>query len=120
MYEPVVAVLGENRTIGRILEVLLGTTGYDARFLVGIGPGELGDLLSDVDLVILPPLPGPRRRKAYLESIAATPAGAVPLLELVRDGEEPYPPAGNVVPWPCSLEILERKVRDAIPPREAG
>lgn len=115
MYEPVVAVLGENRTIGRIIEVLLRTTGYDARFLVGIGPGDLGGLLSDVDLVILPPLRGPRRRAAYLESIAAT-----PLLELVRDGEEPYPPAGNVVPWPCSLEILERKVRDAIPPCEAG
>jgi hypothetical protein len=120
MCEPVVAVLGGNRIIGGILETSLQMAGCDARFLAGTESGELGDLLSDVRLVILPPLLGTERREAYLEGIAATPAAAVPLLELVRDGEEPKSLAGNFVPWPCSLEVLEREVKAAIPRCESG
>lgn len=116
-----VAVLGGNRVIGRVLELLLQTAGYRARFLEDARPDSLGELLSGVELVILPPLLGTERREAYLEAIAATPAAAVPLMELVRDGEETDSSVGNIVPWPCSLEILEREVRAALaPPCEAG
>lgn len=105
--------------IGRVLELLLQTTGYEARFLEGAEPEKLGDLLSDVQLVILPPLLGTECRQAYLEGIVATPAAAVPLMELVRDGEETEPRTGKIVPWPCSLEVLEREIKAAIPQCEA-
>jgi hypothetical protein len=114
--EPIpVAILGGNPVVGRSLESLLGLAGYDVRFVEDPDPEGLARLLAGVQLVIFPPLSDGESHNALLSRVQDVPTVAgVPVLELVRDGDEDGDLRENVVLWPCTLESLDKRMKTAL------
>jgi hypothetical protein len=108
----VVAILGGSSVVGRALESLLRPAGYDARFFPEHSAGLAGTLGGASVALILPSL-NTRRKEALIARLTAD----LPIIELaphpdrVRNGQR------TIVPWPCSLEELERSIEAALSAR---
>ncbi len=118
------AIWGDG-VVGRILVLLLQSSGHEARFLPASSSVKPASLES-IDLLVLTPTPGlsTERRKALLSSLRDAPEVAtIPVLELVEVGaSSEEPPEGgrarseswHAVPWPCKIEELERRIALAV------
>jgi hypothetical protein len=113
----VVAILGGSSVVGRALESLLRPAGYDARFFPEHSAGLAGTLGGASVALILPSL-NTRRKEALIARLTTAPPTAdLPIIELaphpdrVRNGQR------TIVPWPCSLEELERSIEAALSAR---
>ena len=103
--------------IGRALVLLLRSSGYKASFL-STSSLEKPGALEDVRLVLLAPAPGlsiqdRESQLALLREMSR--AAKMPVLELVETSKEkPEGPARegswHMMPWPCGIEELERRV----------
>lgn len=114
------AIWGDG-VVGRILVLLLRSSGHEARFLPASSSVQPASLES-IDLLVLTPTPGlsAERRKALLSSLRdITEAARIPVLELVELGaSSEEPPEGGcarseewqAVPWPCEIKELERRI----------
>jgi hypothetical protein len=112
-----VVVLGEDRVVGRALELLLWSTNWNVRFLTEPPSDEAG-LLKVIRLLLLAPGLSAERRRAIVTDIRSMPATArVPILQLgyEPDGlEEPQGELDRLVPWPCRAEELRRYIDAAL------
>lgn len=106
-----VAILGESHLVGKVLEVLLQVAGYEARFFGAPDADGLGEALADARLVVLSPASG--IKYAAIDGILAA---GMPVLKLIRDGDEEGEPPDAVVPWPCRLEYLGERIEAALRP----
>jgi hypothetical protein len=114
------AIWGD-RLVGQILELLLRSSGHEARFLPASSSLQPSSL-EEIDLLVLTPTPelSTERREALLSSLSDTPeAATIPVLELVGlDAFSEEPPdegrarseSWHTVPWPCRIEELERRI----------
>lgn len=112
--------------MGRTLVLLLRSSGHKARFLPASSSSLQPPSLEGIDLLILTPTPqlSTERREALLSSLRDTPeTAAIPVLELVKVGtfpEEPPDRGGtrseswHLVPWPCGIQELERRIALAV------
>jgi hypothetical protein len=119
------AICGDG-LVGRILVLLLRSSGHEARLLPAAPSSLEPPSLEGIDLLVLTPTPelGTKRREALLSSLRDTPeAATIPVLELVESGafsEEPPDGGGarseswHAVPWPCRIEELERRIALAV------
>lgn len=108
--------------VGRILVLLLRSSGYQARFLPASSLNELG-ALEGVRLLLLTPMPelNTKRRETLSVSLRdMTKATEMTVLDLVtpseetREGGEARDESWHVVQWPCGIEELERRVEAAL------
>jgi hypothetical protein len=114
-------ILGDP-VVGRALMLLLRGSGYEAKF-VPTSSSSQHLPLNGSDLVLLTPTPelSSERRKALVASLRErTRSAKLPVLELATPFQET--PIGEIegerwhyVPWPCSLEELERWTKSALP-----
>jgi hypothetical protein len=116
------AVCGD-AVVGRILALLLGNSGYKARYLP---PSSLNDprALEEVWLLLLTSTPqlSIERREELLATVKdiqeATQLTGLIVLELVtsseRKREEAQDGSWHMVPWPCRVEELEQRIEAAL------
>lgn len=124
------AIWGDG-VVGRILVLLLQSSGHEARFLPASSSVKPASLES-IDLLVLTPTPAlsAERRRALLSALRdVTEAARIPVLELVEVGasfEKPPEEEGEggeggegggarsetwqAVPWPCEIKELERRI----------
>ena len=107
-----VAILGGSPVVGRSLEVMLKSAGYDARFLNGSFIDKPAELPEEVGLVILTPGLHYKGRERFLKVREETPAGTtkIPVLELVTASERERADQPGYVLWPCQVKDLEREI----------
>jgi hypothetical protein len=75
--------------------------------------------LDGVDIVLLGPALGDDRREAFLRSMKSSPTTAcIPVLTLSTVLRESFTEDVGLVPWPCNIEDLERRIESAL--RGAG
>lgn len=110
-----VAILGGDPVIGGSLETLLRAAGYRARFLREPGGEEIYDLLANFHILLVAPELSAEYRGALREMMVgqATPS-KISVLELLPADEKRSVRGGRVVPWPCSMEELERAIDAAL------
>jgi hypothetical protein len=115
-------ILGDP-VVGRALMLLLRGSGYEAKFLPASSLSKQL-LLKGSDLLLLTPTPelSGERREALVASLRErTRSAKLPVLELATppspeiskgamEGEQ-----WHYVPWPCSIEELERWTESALP-----
>jgi hypothetical protein len=114
-----VAIFGGDAVVGQALKLRLRDVGYRARFLDESLADEAAELLGDANLILLGPRLSAKRREVFLSSLRSAPATAgAPILELVvsspdgaREGREE---AVGLVPWPCRIEELRRKIKASL------
>ena len=112
---PTLAIVDGDPVTARALRVLLEGAGYKVRYLAQPFDGHLGNLLEDVNLLLLPHTLGPKARDAWVGSIAEIPElVALPIVALTPYGDEPthggaHGLAGHV-PWPSSIGVLVQRI----------
>jgi hypothetical protein len=106
--------------VGQALVVMLRGSGYDARFLSTSSLSE-PESWGDIQLLVLASTPqlSTEHRQARLASLKealGVTTKEVAVLELITISEEP-PEGGeareeswHVMPWPCKIEELERRI----------
>jgi len=107
------AIVDGNPVVARALKLLLQGAGYDVRSLEYPFEGDLGELLGDARLLLLPPTLGAEVREALVGEIKARPAlASLPIVALVSALDEAPQSDGLAayVPWPCRLEALTRHI----------
>ena len=114
-------ILGDP-VVGRALMLLLRGSGYEAKFLPATSLSQHLPLKGS-DLLLLTPTPelSYESREALVASLRErTRSAKLPVLELATPLQET--PIGEMegewwhsVPWPCSLEELERWTESALP-----
>lgn len=108
-----VAILGGDPIIGGSLGALLQSAGYRAQFLSENRVDKIDELLAGSQLVIVAPSASSEFEKALLERMSRQPALERPVLELVPvNGEQSV--REHALPWPCSLEELERTINSVL------
>jgi hypothetical protein len=103
------------------LVLLLGSSGYEARFLPSSSLNEPG-VLEDVRLLVLTPTPklSTKQREASLASLSdVLETAKIPVLELTTLSEDtqeggPRDEAWYPVLWPCAIEKLEQQIEAAL------
>jgi hypothetical protein len=110
-----VIVVGGDPAMGRSLEALLQSVGYDARFQPEPLTDGLGELLADSRLLLVAPGLSVESHKA-LTPAAMGPTTKIPVLELLpaNGGEAVGIQGADAVPWPCPPEELQRRIRAAL------
>lgn len=116
----ILAVCGDP-VVGRALVLLLQGSLYDVRFLPTSSLGESAGL-EDVQLLLLTPTweLNAERREALLTSLkGASEDAEMPVLELSSSSGDPRNGGTRSrqehrVPWPCSTEELERRIKAAL------
>lgn len=109
-----VALIGEDPVVDGVLKQLLGGIGYRAVTLAASAAGADGSL-DGVHLLLLAPGLRVEVREAALISLAAAPdTASIPVLELISDLTEAREVRGQIVPWPCRTEELERRIESAL------
>jgi hypothetical protein len=114
-----IAILGGDLLVSRVLEAVLQSVGYDARYLNGSFTDEPTELLDEeVRLVIFAPRMSTERRKFFLSRVRGTPATVgVPVLELVTASDASENGREELVDpvlWPCFTEELKREIEAAL------
>ncbi len=107
-----VAILGGSPVVGRSLEEMLKSAGYDAQFLNGSFIDKPAELPEEVGLVILTPGLHYKGRERFLKGREKTSAGTtkIPVLELVTASERERADQLGYVLWPCRVKDLEREI----------
>ncbi len=109
-----VAILGGNPLVGRALELLLGSAGYEVRLLEEPGAFEDRDLLAGVDVLLLGRGVSDERREKFLGAMASTlETATIPVLALSPGPEGALAAEDRLVPWPGRVEDLAREI-DAV------
>ena len=108
-------VVGGEPAVGRSLEALLQVAGYDARFQPEPLTDGLGGLLADSRLLLVAPGLSIESYKALTDMVIRA-ATETPVLELLpaNGGKEMGIQGAHAAPWPCPLEELLRRVREAL------
>jgi hypothetical protein len=114
-----VAILGDDPIVNRCLQLLLKGVGYEPLLSRGSNERASEVELDGVDIVLLGPALGDDRREAFLRSMKSSPATAcIPVLTLSTVLREAFTEDVGLVPWPCNIEDLERRIESAL--RGAG
>ena len=112
-----IAILGGNSVAGRALEALLQGVGYDTRLIEDPPEGPPEELLDGVRLLLLAPTLSTEPREAFLAEMGGTLAAAnIPVLTLSTTIKEALGDGPVIIPWPCRLEDLTRKIEAALLP----
>ena len=110
-----VLITGGDPMVGQTVAALLDTAGYDAKFLNGSFFEAPAEQFDGTRLIVLGPRLKAERRAALLNKIGSTPTiSGVPLLELDPSPRSPRTVPVHLVPWPCSIEELERKIESLL------
>jgi hypothetical protein len=109
-----VVIVGGEVLVGRTLELLLRSADCKVRFLSEPSLGE-SEMLDGIRLLILAPGANTESREAALALISARTAEArIEVLELADDRQGALVGAREVLPWPCRIEYLKRRVMAAL------
>ena len=112
-----IAILGGNSVAGRALEALLQGVGYDTRLIEDPPESPPEQLLDRVRLLLLAPTLSTESREALLAAMGGTLAAAnIPVLTLSTTIKEALGDGPVIIPWPCRLEDLTRKIEGALLP----
>ena len=111
-----VAILSGDPVVGRALDILLRSAGYEVRLLGEPEAFGVEDLLEGVDVLILGRGLSDDRREDFLRTMTSTlKTATIPVLSL-----SPAPKGtlaeDRLVPWPCKIEDLEREIEAALKP----
>jgi hypothetical protein len=107
-----VTILGDDPVVARALELLLRSTGHDARFVADPADTRLDERLASLQLLLIAPEVSPQRAQALV--CAADPARRTPVLELVPLSASARPRMVSQVSWPCGTERLVRAIDAAL------
>ena len=109
-----VAILSGNPLVGRVLELLLGSAGYEVRLLEEPEAFEVADLLAGVDVLLLDRGVSDERRVDFLGAMASKlETASIPVLALSPGPEGALAAEDRLVPWPTRVEDLAREI-DAV------
>ena len=112
-----IAILGGNSVAGRALEALLQGVGYDTRLIEDPPESPPEQLLDGVRLLLLAPILSTESREALLAAMGGTLAAAnIPVLTLSTTIREALGDGSVIIPWPCQLEEMTRKIEAALLP----
>jgi len=112
-----IAILGGNTVAGRALEALLQGVGYDTRLIEDPLESPPEQLLEGVRLLLLAPTLSAESREALLaETGGPLDAAHIPVLTLSTTIREALGDGPVIIPWPCRLEDLTRKIEAALLP----
>ena len=112
-----IAILGGNSVAGRALEALLQGVGYDTRLIEDPPESPPEQLLDGVRLLLLAPILSTESREALLAKMgAALDAANIPVLTLSTTIREALGDGSVIIPWPCQLEEMTRKIEAALLP----
>ncbi|MBV9453428.1 MAG: hypothetical protein JOZ19_04815 [Rubrobacter sp.] len=108
-------VFGGSPVVGKALELLLGRMGYHVRYLPQIS-FDKPDMFDGVQLLLFVGGVGgkSRRTSASLVESVRDKLG-VTVLELVSSARGVQAEKENLVPWPCRMEELKRRIDAALP-----
>lgn len=108
-----VLIFGGNPVVGQALKLLLGSIGYDVRYLPRIALDKPG-ILDGVQLLLCAGRVDPEQRgaSASFENLRAV--VGIPVLELVSSTRGAQPRKENQIPWPCRMEELKRRIDAAL------
>jgi DNA-binding response OmpR family regulator len=114
-----VAILGDDPIVNRCLQLLQKGVGYEPLLSRDSNERESEVELDSVDIVLLGPALRDDRREAFLSNMKRSPATAcIPVLTLSTVLKEAFTEDVGLVPWPCNIEDLERRIESAL--RGAG
>ncbi len=106
-----IAILGGDPVVGRSLELMLESAGYNARFLNGAFEDKPAELPGEVRLVILAPGLNYKGRERFLKGREnGSAAKKIPVLELVRDSDRERAGQRGYVLWPCRAKDLRQEL----------
>ncbi len=109
-----VAILSGNPLVGRVLELLLKSAGYEVRLLEEPEAFEVADLLAGVDVLLLDRGVSDERRVDFLGAMASKlETATIPVLALSPGPEGALAAEDRLVPWPGRVEDLAREI-DAV------
>lgn len=112
---PAVAIFGEDRVVGRALELLLTGVCYDARFLGEPRMNELSELLVGVRLLLLAPAVKKAWREEVWKAVSSSWVTAdMPVLELVSAHGKEMNGREGLVQWPCRIEDLKLEIETTL------
>ena len=110
-----VAILSDNPLVGRALELLLESAGYEVRLLEEPAALRVGDSLDGVDIVLLGRGLGDGRREDFLSALASTlETATIPVLSFSPGPKGTRAEVDRLVPWPCRIEDLAREIEAAL------
>jgi DNA-binding response OmpR family regulator len=110
-----VAILSGNPLVGRVLELLLGSAGYEVRLLHEPEALEVEDLLAGVEALLLDSGVSDERRVDFLGAMASTlETATIPVLALSPGPEGALAQEDRLVPWPGRVEDLAREIEAAV------
>ena len=110
-----VAILSDNPLVGRVLELLLKSAGYGVRLLEDPAAQRVEDSLQGVDIVLLGRGLSDGRREDFLGALASTlETATIPVLSFSPGPERARAVEDRLVPWPCRIEDLARKIEAAL------
>jgi hypothetical protein len=110
-----VAILSGNPLIGRVLELLLGSAGYEVRLLEEPEAYKVKDLLEGVDVLLLGRDLSDERREDLLGAMASTLETAViPVLSFSPGAKGTLAEEDRLVPWPCRIEDLALAIETSL------
>ena len=107
-----IVIVGKDPIVGRAVESLLRTAGYNTRFVADPITDGSHSALVEAHVVLLAPSLSAESREKLLGSGKSNPVAAEPpTLELVSEADEGQPRQGrHRVRWPCSLEQLRWEI----------
>jgi hypothetical protein len=110
----VVVVVGGDAIVGQALELLLWSADRSVRFLNHRCLNEQ-ELPKETGLLLLAPGVEDGCRESLLAAIGSRPpAERIPVLELVLNDQEVRDGVERLVPWPCRVGELARRVEAAL------
>jgi hypothetical protein len=100
---------------GRALEALLQGVGYDTRLIEDPPERSPEQLLEGVRLLLLAPTLSTETRETLLAEMGSTlEAANIPVLTLTTTLKEALNDGPVLIPWPCRLEDLTKKIEAAL------
>src|SRR5215218_168870 len=112
-----IAILGGNTMAGQALEALLQGVGYDTRLIEDLPESPPEQLLDGVRLLLLAPTLSTESREAFLAEMGGPlDAAHIPALTLSTTIREALGDGPVIIPWPCRLEELTRKIEATLLP----
>jgi hypothetical protein len=107
-----IVIVGRDPIVGRAIESLLRTAGYNTCFVADpISDGSRSALVEAHVVLLAPGLSAQGREKALGSGTSNPVAAGTPTLELVSEADEGQPQQGHHrVRWPCSLEQLRWEI----------
>jgi DNA-binding response OmpR family regulator len=116
-----VAILSGNPLVGRILEYLLDSAGYEVRLLDEPGAFKAGALLEGVDVVLLSHDLSNNRREDVLRAMTSRlKTATIPVLALSHGSDPASTGVDRLVSWPCRIEDLAREIEASLRASEGG